>query len=305
MGKGVDKERVQGDVGGVCEEGGGGGGRDSGCGGVDATCSEKLMSVVNLFNLNFQQHRKPATVTQWENGKGGSGRSVGRGVEMGHGITTTASYGGWFHQVLGDQLREEGLEEGSEHGKFLGHWLFWLKPDLGLGAGGLGHRRQGAVKGKGCQAGARVSGGNPLWDELFQLQQVSVTLVHQNRAHHLPAVPRLALALTVHAQGSALFVWALCGARRCWCVARACGGILCWNWRGVHLDSRQVRLRPQHRRLQWGSSLHHGSCFRVARAERTVFGSCAHFPVPHRAALHSEGSRGRSGGRLPHCAPVW
>ena len=66
MGKGVDKERVQGDVGGVCEEwgGGGGGGRDSGCGGVDATCSEKLMPVVNLFNLNFQQHRKPATVTQ-------------------------------------------------------------------------------------------------------------------------------------------------------------------------------------------------------------------------------------------------
>ena len=62
---GVDnQERVQGEVGGVCrEEGGGSGGRDSG-GGVDATCSEKLMPVVNLFNFNFQQHRNPATVTQ-------------------------------------------------------------------------------------------------------------------------------------------------------------------------------------------------------------------------------------------------
>ena len=47
----------------VGRRGGGGGGRDSG-GGVDATSSEKLMPVVNLFNFSFQQHRNPATVTQ-------------------------------------------------------------------------------------------------------------------------------------------------------------------------------------------------------------------------------------------------
>ena len=46
----------------MCVGGGGdSGSRDSGCGGVDATCSEKIMPVVNLLNFNFQQHRKPAT----------------------------------------------------------------------------------------------------------------------------------------------------------------------------------------------------------------------------------------------------